>query len=66
MVMSKKLTLKFNQSNFSDFLNKFSDLTSIDDVVKLKIDKDEILKIIRMGKQQKPQGKHNRGQGGMM
>jgi hypothetical protein len=43
MVMSKKLTLKFNQSNFSDFLNKFSDLTSIDDVVKLKIDKDEIL-----------------------
>jgi len=41
--MSKKLSLKFNQSNFTDFLDKFSDLTQIDDVVKLKIDQEEIL-----------------------
>jgi hypothetical protein len=41
--MSKKLTLKFNQSNFLTFLEKFSDLTHIDDVVKLKIDQEEIL-----------------------
>jgi len=41
--MSKKLTLNFNQSNFSDFLQKFSELTQIEDVVKLKIDQDEIL-----------------------
>jgi hypothetical protein len=41
--MSQKLSLKFVQSNFSDFLTKFSDLTSIDDVVKMKIESDEIL-----------------------
>jgi len=41
--MPKKLSLKINQDTFSTFLEKFSDLTSIDDVVKLKIDKDETL-----------------------
>jgi len=41
--MSQKLSLKFNQSNFVEFLNKFTDLTSIDDVVKMKIEQDEIL-----------------------
>jgi hypothetical protein len=41
--MSQKLSLKFNQSNFTQFLNKFSDLTSIEDVVKIKIEQDEIL-----------------------
>lgn len=41
--MTKKLSLKFIQSNFSHFLEKFTNLTSIDDVVKLKIDSDEIL-----------------------
>ena len=41
--MSKKLSLKFKQDSFTEFLEKFSDLTSIDDVVKLKIDKDETL-----------------------
>lgn len=41
--MSQKLNLKFNQNNFNDFLNKFTDLTSIDDVVKMKIEEDQIL-----------------------
>ena len=41
--MSQKLSLKFNQSNFTEFLNKFIDLTSIDDVIKMKIESDEIL-----------------------
>ena len=41
--MSQKLSLKFNQNNFNEFLNKFTDLTSIDDVVKMKIEQDEIL-----------------------
>jgi hypothetical protein len=41
--MSQKLQLKFNQSNFSDFLKKLGDLASIDDTVKLKIDESEIL-----------------------
>ncbi len=41
--MSQKISLKFNQSNFIDFLSKFQDLASIDDVVKLKIDQDNIL-----------------------
>jgi hypothetical protein len=41
--MSNKLSLKFVQSNFTEFLTKFSDLTSIDDVVKMKIEADEIL-----------------------
>jgi hypothetical protein len=41
--MSQKLSLRFNQSNFSEFLDKFQDLTAIDDVVKLKIESDNIL-----------------------
>jgi hypothetical protein len=41
--MSQKLSLRFNQQNFTQFLDKFSDLASIDDVVKIKIESDEIL-----------------------
>jgi len=41
--MSQKLSLKFKQSTFSDFIEKFTDLTTIEDVVKMKIEKDEIL-----------------------
>lgn len=38
-----KLTLQFNQSNFTDFVSKLQDLTNISDVIKLKIEKDNIL-----------------------
>lgn len=41
--MANKLNLKFKQNNFSDFLSKFKDLTNIEDCVKLKITKDNIL-----------------------
>lgn len=38
-----KLALKINQNNFSDFVSKLSDLTSIEDVIKIKIDQENIL-----------------------
>lgn len=40
--MANKLSLKFN-NNFTDFVTKFQDLTNIEDVVKLKIDSENIL-----------------------
>lgn len=41
--MSKKLSLKFNKSNFSDLVSKLQNLTNIDDTIKIKIDTDNIL-----------------------
>jgi len=41
--MSQTISLKFNQNYFSEFLEKFSDLTTIDDVIKIKIDENEVL-----------------------
>jgi hypothetical protein len=38
-----KLSLKFNQKNFNDFIQKLANLTQIEDVIKLKIDSDNIL-----------------------
>lgn len=35
--------LTFNKDNFSDFINKFQDLTHIEDIIKFKINKDFIL-----------------------
>jgi len=48
----KETCLLFTEENYQDVISSagFEDL-----------DKDEILKIIRMGKPQKPQGKHSRG-----
>ena len=56
----KETCLLFTEENYQDVISSpgFEDL-----------DKDEILKIIRMGKPQKPQGSkphHNRGMAGMM
>lgn len=39
----KKLSIKLNMSNFADFLAKLQDLSNISDVIKLKIEKDNIL-----------------------
>lgn len=41
--MATKLSLKFNKTNFSDFVGKIKDLTNIEDTVKLKIEQDKIL-----------------------
>jgi hypothetical protein len=41
--MANKLTLNLNPDNFSDFVEKLQDLTNISDVIKLKIDSDNIL-----------------------
>lgn len=41
--MASKLQLKLSNSNFLDLVNKLGDLTQIEDVVKLKIDQDNIL-----------------------
>jgi hypothetical protein len=41
--MATKLSLKFNQKNFTDFVGKIKDLTNIEDIVKLKIEQDKIL-----------------------
>ena len=53
----KETCLLFTEENYQDVISSagFEDL-----------DKDEILKIIRMGKPQKPQVKHSRGPAGMM
>ena len=41
--MSKKLSLKINNINFADFVEKIQDLSNIDEIVKLKIEQDQIL-----------------------
>jgi len=41
--MADKLTLKLNKDKFSDFVSKLQDLTNISDVIKLKVDSDNIL-----------------------
>jgi len=41
--MAQKLSLKFNQSNFSDLLGKLKDLTGIEDTIKIRFDKDHML-----------------------
>lgn len=41
--MPGKLTLIFDKEKFSDFVDKLQDLTNISDVIKLKIDSDNIL-----------------------
>lgn len=41
--MSSKISLKFIKENFSDFISKLKDLTNIEDVVKLKIENENIL-----------------------
>ena len=41
--MATKLSLKFNKTNFSDFVSKIKDLTNIEDTVKIKIEQDKIL-----------------------
>ena len=47
--MANKLTLKFNKSKFTDFVSKLQDLTNIEDIIKLKIDKDQILMYSMLG-----------------
>jgi hypothetical protein len=41
--MSSKLSLNFTNINFNDFISKIQDLSSIEDVVKIKIERDNIL-----------------------
>lgn len=41
--MADKLKLKLNTANFADFIDKLNIVASIDDTVKVKIDKDNIL-----------------------
>lgn len=41
--MSAKISLKFIKENFLDFVSKLKDLTNIEDVVKIKIENDNIL-----------------------
>ena len=41
--MAQKLSLKFNQSNFSDLVSKLKDLTGIEDVVKMKFDNENMV-----------------------
>lgn len=41
--MSKKLSLKLNKRYFPDFIAKIQDLSNINDIVKLKIEKDKVL-----------------------
>lgn len=41
--MAQKLSLKFNQSNFQDLISKMKDLTGIEDVIKMRFDKDHLL-----------------------
>lgn len=41
--MSNKLTLKLNKDKFSDLISKLQDLTNIEDVIKIKIDKENLL-----------------------
>lgn len=41
--MASKLSIIFNKSKFSDFVSKMKDLTNIEDTIKIKIEKDNIL-----------------------
>lgn len=41
--MSKKITLNLNGENFSNLVDRLQDLSSISDVLKIKIDKENIL-----------------------
>lgn len=41
--MAQKISLKFVQSNFTDLLTKLKDLTGIEDVIKIKFDKDNMI-----------------------
>ena len=41
--MSNKLQLKFSKENFGEFVSRLGDLTSIEDTVKIKIDRDRML-----------------------
>ena len=41
--MSKKISIKINKNNFNDLINKIQDVSNINDVVKLKFNKDKIL-----------------------
>lgn len=41
--MADKIKINFSKTFFNDFINKLQDLTSISDVIKLKIDSDNIL-----------------------
>jgi hypothetical protein len=41
--MSLKISLKFNKSNFSDFVSKLKDLTGIEDIIKIRFDKEDML-----------------------
>lgn len=41
--MATKLSLKLKNTNFLDFVTKLQDLTNIEDTLKMKIDKEEIL-----------------------
>lgn len=47
--MSNKIKFKINSDKISDFIDKISDLTKISDVVKLKIDNDNILMYSMIG-----------------
>ena len=41
--MAQKLSLKFNKSRFADLISKLKDLTGIEDVIKIKFDKDNMV-----------------------
>ena len=41
--MSKKLSIKLNKNRFIDFVAKIQDLSNINDIVKLKIEKENLL-----------------------
>ena len=41
--MSHKIKFNIKKESFSDFIEKLSDLTHIDDTIKLKIDNEHIL-----------------------
>lgn len=47
--MANKITFKVINNKFEDFINKLSDLTNIDDTIKLKIDNDNILMYSTLG-----------------
>lgn len=49
MAISEKLNIIIKPTNFSDFISKLDDLTKIGDVIKLKIDSDNILMYSMMG-----------------
>ena len=47
--MANKVKFTVISEKFEDFINKLSDLTSIDDTIKLKIDNDNILMYSMLG-----------------